>query len=570
MSRTTKAAKKPVAKTGPATTPATLHGIGLIHHPTKGVMIRLKDIKFAPRPKPGEELTLGFFNPRPEEEVNDPAKSAKLRYNLRIEGLIEPPAIRLWTDPTDRTRVIDNAHIAGERRLRRMNEIFDQKLLCADYQTPKPAAFKTGAMVCAQSRFGKVVKQTGTTVVIECDDHHGKGEITADYSLVLPTTTGDKAFEWVAVQLYCDIADERAMRIAFSENDQSEALSVKAEIMLVERYLAMKDASGKKAKYNQQQIAHILDTNITFVSQRASFRKELPPAAFEKVMNGEMAANVAVNILSRPKEKRAAYFAAMLADEQKTTEQIIRRHQLEQEQHEDEADLHRDEARAAAASGDAEAAAREERRAAAADKKAQLAKDRKERAQADSGKIKAGHASRAQTTTGIVPKRGGTMLTRDQIEEVFVRGMSKFAVDGGVDPICGQPIPTDYASIVRRTARAILNGVMDPHAVIREYQIENDVWTLPGQTAAGRVEPATAPPKRGGKSRLPDEDEEDVVEDDLDEEEGDEDEDEDEDEEGDEDELDEEAVGADHDDYDAREELRSMGHYDPRDGRMWD
>jgi hypothetical protein len=476
------ATRSPVKSKAGKKSPASFQ---LINHPTKGMLMKLKDIKFAPRPAPGEELTLGFFNPRPEEEVNNPETSEKLRYNLRIEGLIEPPAIRLWTDPADNEVPIDNCHIAGERRLRRLNEIYDQNLLCADYVNPKPESFKKGDSVVAMSRFGIVQKQEGTVVTIIFD---GKDVCQCEWESVVPTICGNKAFEWIEVKIYKDISDERAMRIAFAENDQGVPLSVKAEILLVERYLAM------VPKKTQQEVAHILNSNITFVSQRASFRKELPALAFEKLMNGDMAANVAVNILSRPKEQREAYFAAMLAEEELTTEEVIRRHRLAMEKFEDDADLHADAAKKAAAEGDDVTAQREKKKAASAERKAKIERDRKARAEADAGKIRAGHASRAQTKTGITARKG-SMLNREQIEEVFVKGLMKYITEEQVDQVTGETIPCEDAAKIRRFALAILSGNTDFVSVLREYYVSNDVWTLP----AGLTK--DAPPAKKGKPK---------------------------------------------------------------------
>jgi hypothetical protein len=454
----------------------------IIHHPKRGTCMRLKEIKFAPRPASSEE-PLAFFNPRPEEEVNDPAKSDKLRYNLRIEGLIQPPVIRVWTDPNNPDRILRNSHIAGERRLRRLNEIYDQKLLCADYENPKPTVFKAGSLVVAMCRFGKVIKQVKNAVTILFDGEEKETSVV-DWELVAATISGDKAFETIQVAVHYDISDQQAMRIAFSENDQSEPLSTRAEILLVERYMAM------RPKPTLKEIAYILSSNITFVSQRASFRKELPEQAFEKLMSGEMAANVAVTILGRPRELREEYFSAMIADEKKSTEEIIRRYLREQEEHEDAADLHQFEADKAAKLGDEAVVEREKKRAAAATAKAATAHQKSEQAKASRGKITGRHASHAHLKTGIAAKRG-SMLSREQIDEIYIKGMLKYLGDDEVlDEVTGQPIPKEAAAITRRIAKAINDGNIDFASVIREYYVENGLWTLDSEEPPEEFDPS--------------------------------------------------------------------------------
>lgn len=483
--------------------------IEIINHPIKGIMMRLSDIKIAPRPKQGEEAITGFYNPRPEDEVKNEEKIAKLQNDIMLEGIIEPPAIRVWTDPNDPNKIIRNHHIAGERRLTAMKDAVDKKLICADYDAEKPKIFVVGTKVCALSRFGTVISQDKNKVAISFDDHHGKTEQSVSYESVIPTTTADIAFEFIKVVIYRDIDDDRAMRLAFSENDNSEPLSIKAEILLIERYLAM------TPKRTQKEIALILKTNETFVSQRASFRQELPSIAFEKLMNGMMAANVAINILSRPKEQREAYFAAMLAEEKMTTEQVIKRHQLEQEKYEDEAEIHISLARDAESVGDTTEATREKKKAAAAERKADTARERKERAVSEKGKINRGHASRAQTKTGITPKKG-TILTRDQIEEIYVKGMLQYITDNIADPITGEIVPSEDAAKIRRIALGILEGVMDPISIIREYYVSNGVWGLPLNTQTGVNELEKSKKPKSKKEELPiDEDYDENFDDDM-------------------------------------------------------
>lgn len=479
---------------------SALGGIEIQPHDTHP-KVRLKDVQISPRPKPGEENFLFFYNPRPEDEVNDPKTAFPLQYSMRLEGNLEAPVARGWTDPNDKSVITKINHIAGERRLTQMNVIYDQDLPCVDEKSPKPEVFEAGACVNWKNRFGTVVKQDEDgTVTIHFDDHlndtHGSGNIVCDYADVLPTKGGREMFEWISIKLYLDISDERAMRIAWSENANSEPLSVKAEVALVERLLAM----GKK----QAEVAYILDTNITFVSQRASFRTQLPKAAFEKLMAGQMAAHMGVHLLSIDPANREAYYEALVKSEQIQSTQEVQKLRSEKERLEDEADLHETEAKAAEKKGDTKTAAAETRKAQSASGKAKKAADRLKRVESEKGTIKQGHTHMAQQMTGITPRKG-KMLAREQIEEQ-VKALMKASTDDVEDPITGETIPQDYASIARRVLMAVMTGGIDPLAPIRDYMVSNGKWDLPEETKAGK----------GGKSSPA---KEEPDEDDLDEEE---------------------------------------------------
>jgi DNA-directed RNA polymerase subunit F len=464
-------------------------------------LIRISDISFPPRPEPGKEQDTDdlFYNARPLEEVMNPEKMAKLIYSIRLEDLLEPLAVNVVTAPGDRDTAVKIELLAGERRNRALTEIIKHKLPCVDEVSQKPECFKAGAIVNWKNRFGKVVKQDGDKLKVAFDDHlneiMGSGEQEVAYADVLPTVPGDEKHKYVACKVYYDLPVERKMRINFSENDNSEPLSVKAEVDLVERLIRR----GKK----QAEIAFILDTNITFVSQRASFREQLPKVSFDLLMEGKMSANVAVNILSMKPEDRESYVRLMIDIEKSETDDKIRILRAEAERLEDEAELHRDEAAKARKNGDEATAAKEEKKANSAEAKATKARERKTRTEAESGTIKQGHAHRAAATGGMTPRKA-KMLPKEQIEELYFKGMAKFSGGGELDPICGEEIPGEYAAIMRRTAKAILDGVLDPLAVIRDYMVGNDLWRLPTETAAQK---ANKPKAKGGR-RPKDEDEE--------------------------------------------------------------
>lgn len=474
-------------------------------------LVRLSDIEFAPRPGADQGQPFGFFNPRPAEEVMEPSKFNKLMYSIRLEGLLEAPVVRVWTEGGKPKRV---QHVAGERRLRCLHAIADGKLPCVDESAPKPDKYAPGSVVNWRNRFGVVRSQAGSVVAVEFDDHLndtlGSGPADCPHAELTPTKPGDQLHEYVAVNVYYDIDDERAMRIAFSENDNSEPLSVKAEVDLVERYLA----SGKK----QQEVAYLLNSNITFVSQRAAFRRDLPAGAFRLLMDGKMKANVGTYLLSLPAEHRQAAFDSMVLVERAETATAIRHHQTERERLLDEVDINSFEAGKAERRGDAAIAAKARRKAEVNAKKASAEAKRLERAKADSGTIKQGHAERGTASAGISPRKAKP-LTREQVEHRYVRGLEPFVSECQKDQLTGEEIPCELAGLVRRTAEAIISGELDPVKVIRQHQIDAGVWAAP--PGAG---PAPRPkPKKSQRVRnvVEDDEEDDFEDDDFDDEEDD-------------------------------------------------
>jgi hypothetical protein len=455
-------------------------------------LVPLKSISFAPRPAAGDDpAKWGFYNPRPVEEVNEESSANSLRYSIRLDGILEDPVVRAFTDKKDPSKITGFEHIAGECRLTRLNEIVDGKLPCVDDEAQPPATYKAGAVVVYKNRFGTVVKQAGRTVTVNFDDHfndsQGKGEQEVPHADLTPTISGDKKHAKVRVRLYVGINDDRSMRIAFTENHDSKPLSVRAEVELVERYLSQ----GKL----QTEIAAILNTNITFVSQRGAFRTQLPPLAFEKLMGGKMAANMGVHLLSVEAAQRDAYFAALCAAEKQTTAETILRHRAEKEKHEDEADLHADEAEAGGGGGGGPRAPPLRKKAAAAKAKADKAGERQQRAEGDAGTIKQGHAGRAQTLSGITPRKGGKMLTKEQMEEQCVKPLTPYATDELPDPVTGHKVPSDYAALVRRAFQAAANGGTDPLAPIRDFMVSNGKWETPGEAVKPKQTPRRAAKK---------------------------------------------------------------------------
>lgn len=425
----------------------------------------IDSIKIAERPNVGGESEVLFFNPRDLSSFTKDKMDA-LAHNIRAEGLQQPPIVRVFVDGDSISRV---ELIAGERRLRSCRFIYDNNLPCFHEDAPRHKEYKSGTQVLHKGRFGTVVEQTGQMVVIDFEpDAHNKAEQkTCDYADVYPTIPGKQLYQQLPCRVIMDCSDERALRLAFSENDKSEPLTIAEEITLVERLEKM----GKR----QDEIAEILGSNVPWVSQTANFRRQLPEGAFEKLISGHMARHVAVGFLSYAPEDRKSLFEASLQAEKEETEQKIEEHQILKEKLEDEEELHASEAKVAEQKGDLVKAKKERRKASVLAHKASKEAEKVKRAKKEAGTIKQGHVKKGAATTGIMPKKAKP-FDNDDIDATFVKGMVPYLDGGGIDEVTGQEVPPELAAIVRRTALAIIHRNRDPLSPIRGYMQSCGKW----------------------------------------------------------------------------------------------
>lgn len=451
------------------------------------------DISLPPRPEPNQSLTSVFYNPRPLDEVLDAEKMQKLVHSIRVDDLLEPVAVNLVTD--HEKNVLKVELLAGERRYHALGTIIRGRLPCVE-EGPKPVVYEAGASVLWKTRFGVVVRQDGETVVVSFDDHMndlmGKGEVECHYDDVSPTVSGDAKHELIPCKCYYNLTDERKMRIAFSENNNSEPLSAKAEVDLVERYVSL----GKKLA----EIAHMLGTNITFVSQRSSFRRQLPPEAFPKLMSGKMSSHVAIEMLSFSPEVRQLHFEAMVADEKIVTSAKLGVLREEKDRLEDEAEIHKDAAKKAFDAGDEATAAKEEKKAEVAEKQVRKVADRQKRVEENAGSITRGNAKRAAAAIGVTPRKK-KMLLKEQVLKLYIEELEKYRSGKHKDPVCNEPIPAELVCVVSKTAKAIVEGQLDPIAIIREHKIETKEWTVPTEPVTTKTDPGKQDTKRRSDSK---------------------------------------------------------------------
>lgn len=440
-------------------------------------LIPILDIEIAERPRNGESLL--FYNPRSLQSFT-PEKMDALLLNVRLDGLQQPPIVRAFTEDKKVFRV---QLIAGERRLRTCRRIYDEDLPCYDDDAIKPAHFETGATVIYRGDFWKVISHDGKlggSLVLEPEQRPGKdNHCIVAYNDVIQTSPGRQVFEFLPCRVQYNCTDERALRLAFSENDKSDPLSISDEVGLVERLLRQTNKHGQL--YKQEEIAELLGMNVTWVSQTANFREQLPSQCFEKLLNGTMTRHVAVGFLRFKPEDREKLFQEAMAEMEKDNEEKIESARAEVYMHEDNVDLLQEEAEGLEKQGNQSAAAKTRRRVEQQKKKADKAKEKLERAKQEEGTLKTGHLHKAVARSGAAPRRGN-ILSKEDIEQLYVKDLVPFATNDKDDPVTGKPISPEHAALVRRTAQAILQGNRDPLSIIREYNISNGYWDADDNT----------------------------------------------------------------------------------------
>ena len=441
-------------------------GINLIGN-GKYPLVPLSAIQIVERPKDGEEDGKLFYNPRGLSSFT-PERMQQLQISIRSDGLQQPPIVRAIMDGDSITSI---ELIAGERRIRSCRAIYDNDLSCFDEDAEKPDHFDSGDTIICRGRFGTVHKQIDESVIVDFEEDHigSKERKKCSYDDVYSAVSGEELYEHVPCKVIYDCTDQRALRLAFTENDQSEPLTISEEIALVERL----ERSGLK----QDEIAVLIGSNVTWVSQTSNFREQLPEEAFEKLLNGNMTRHVAVNFLSYAPEMREELYEAAVAAEVEETAEKIKLHQEQKVRLEDEEDIHMMEAKKAEKHGDKKSAAVSLRKATTAASKADKAAERLERAKREKGTIKQGHVKKGANAKGLQPKKAKSMDEND-IAAAFVEGMMPYLEGEGVCDLTGEFVPAEYAAIVRRTALAIIERNRDPLHPIREYMIEMGHWQV--------------------------------------------------------------------------------------------
>lgn len=430
--------------------------------------VPLNQIEIVERPAEGCESEQLFYNPRSLDSFSH-AEMQELLISIRTDGLQQPPQVRAITQEDGKPIAIEL--IAGERRIRTLSTIVENDYPCFDEDAKPPQKYRSGETVLHKGRFAKVLSHKASGVSIQLFDSYGieltdeNREVPAEE--IHPTVSGSKLYQNVPCRVMFDCNDERALRLAFTENDKSKSLKTKEEIALVERLLGM--------DLKQGEIAEMLGTNETWVSQTLNFRSSLPKAAYQKLLDGTMTRHVAVAVMGFKEEDRERLFEETMKAADADVEKRIEEAQDDVERAEDDEELALADKKKAEKNHDPSAAKKAEREAKNAVTRAKKAESKKSRAEDERGVVKQSHVAAAAAKADLNPKKA-KMLPKDQIVSLIIEKLEEFEDGETVDPEFGEIVPQDLVMAIQRTARYILNGGRDPLEIIRSIQVELGRW----------------------------------------------------------------------------------------------
>ena len=379
-------------------------------------LIPLDMIEIPERPEDG--CSKLFFNPRSLSSF-DIEDMTKLRESIRQDGLQQPPIVRVFTDNGDKSgKIVRVELVAGERRYRSIAYLIDEDIACYDEES--------GEMVSAK-----------------------------------------KLYERIPCKVLYNITDEQALRIAFKENEEHKSLTIQEEITLVERLTDM----GMK----QDEISILLDTNVTWVSQTSNFRAELPEEAFNRLINGQIARHVAVQILSYNPEDREVLFQNAIATEEEEFKKAWEEVQSELEMAEDSGDIADAEQEAAMIEGDIIASKSAKKKVASSKKKVEVAKSKQKKLLDNKGAIKQGHIAEGSRKANVMPKKG-KILGKPAISEFYINTAQSWIEQEKTDKITGLVYPPEYLELVKHVSDGIIQGKTDLGEILRNYLIDTGTW----------------------------------------------------------------------------------------------
>lgn len=393
-------------------------------------LVPLSAITVVERPEEGKESEQLFYNPRSIESMTSDVM-LKLRESIKRDGLHNPLLIRAFTiDDKDGAPIVRVELVAGERRFRSISCLFDDNEEVFDWRTKtdKPAR---------------------------------------------------EVYSHVPCEVLYNISDEEALRHAWTENDEREALSITDEIHLVERL--------SRRGLRQDEISSLLGTNVTWVSQTANFRKELPLPAFSRLVEGKISRHVAVQILgfNRNDRDRLVQEAIKVEEDERQDALSSIRNQIEEA--EDQEDIQILRARQADDKGDKAGAKRHRKKAEAARKKLAVGQTKQNRIKSDSGVIRQGHVTRGAMSASIAPRKA-KVLTRSMIEQFMLELPKKWMDIDKIDPIVRAAYPKEMLALMVETAKGILSGNADPGSIIRKTMVSQGLWSMPEGTKEPDVE----------------------------------------------------------------------------------
>lgn len=370
-------------------------------------LVDLLSIKVVERPPEGD-LKQIFYNPRSLESFT-PQEMNDLKQSIIKDGLQQPLIVRVLTEDKTKTGKVKAIElIAGERRYRTVRSLYQSNTQCYSPDQDK--------QVSAQELYAKV-----------------------------------------PCKVYYNISDEKALSLAWTENQKRKDLSIKEEIVVIERLVL----SGKSVK----EVADLLNTNITMVSQFSNFRKELPKEAFEKLIAGKLAKHVAVKLLSYNPDDRQKLFDAAVKAEAEDTEALTDELCFELEELEDAAEMQ----------SELDPTANKN---SVLDKKIEVVKTKLDKTLQDKGVIKQGALLKGAKKINVKPKKGNLATDDLDTHQFYVKLPSSWLKNGKSDPLTKQQVPPDLLEVVVETAKSILASEGNPMNVIHRIMVARGKWEM--------------------------------------------------------------------------------------------
>ena len=291
----------------------------------------------------------------------------------------------------------------------------------------------------------------------------------------------NEVYDTIPVSLLTDCTDETALSLAVDENEQSQPLTSKDQVRLVEDLIAI--------GLTPNQICDRLNKNAAWVNHTQHFKTSLPEACFEALMAGQITRHVATELLKYKVEDRGEIWqeaqAALTGKRGKKREELedsveAAAGQVEITDAEKElaAELGLDEEVATEAVCEAEAGL-------------ETAMDAVSEFEESPTIMTGGDITSAGASTGNKPKTPSA-FPKKKIEAHFVDPLSEAlgleSEDVTIkykDPVTGRIFPRQILQVALDIADAIVDQEPDVFKVIRENMYSFGKWDRPEEIALG-------------------------------------------------------------------------------------
>jgi len=288
--------------------------------------------------------------------------------------------------------------------------------------------------------------------------------------------TADKVYATIPVSLMDDCSDDTALSLAVDENEQSQPLTPKDQVRLVEDLI--------EVGLSPNEICERLNKNPAWVNHTIHFKDSLPEACFEALMAGEITRHVATSLLKYKEDERQEIWddarAALTGRQQEkraeldaNVEAAEGNVEVAEAKQELADDLGIDEEDAIQASAEAE-----EEFEAATDAAAEY----------EESSMTGGDIAAAGTSTGKKPKTPAA-FPKKQIELKYIDPLrAALGIEPGLetdenfkykDSVTGKIFPRHILQCSLDTSEGIMNQDADVFEVLRELMYELGKWDRP-------------------------------------------------------------------------------------------